>query len=49
MNNVSEATTTSWHREYGMPIKKVGGIWIGSRNRLDVWFEEFTAPEGQGG
>jgi hypothetical protein len=48
MNNVSEATATAWHRQYGMPIKKVGGIWIGDRRKLDGWFETFTASDGEG-
>lgn len=49
MNNVSEATALSWHRDYGMPIKKVGGIWVGNRNNLDKWFEGFTAPAESSG
>jgi hypothetical protein len=36
----------SWYRQYGMPIKKVGGIWLGDRKLLDGWFAGFTAIEG---
>lgn len=39
---VSEATALKWHREYEMPIKKVDGIWIGSRKKLDEWFVKFS-------
>ena len=43
LNNISEATTLAWSREYGLPIKKLGGIWIGHKQSIDKWFETFSA------
>lgn len=43
LNGISEDTALKWHREAGLPIKKVGGIWTGSRSRIEKWWqEEFT-------
>ena len=35
----SEATILKWHREYDLPIKKIGvnGVWVASRKKLDTW------------
>lgn len=39
---VSEVTVLKWQRECGLPIRKAGGIWVGSRRRLDDWFGEYS-------
>lgn len=43
LNGVSEETALKWHREAALPIKKAGGIWTGSRSRIEKWWkEDFT-------
>ncbi|MBE7413852.1 MAG: hypothetical protein HS130_00935 [Deltaproteobacteria bacterium] len=40
LNGVSEDTVLKWHRGSGLPIKKKGGVWIGSRLRIETWWRE---------
>lgn len=39
--HISEATALKWHREYDLPIKKVGGIWIGTKTKINQWINEY--------
>lgn len=43
LKDVSEPTVLKWHREYGLPIRKKGGVWTGSRAKIENWWtEDFT-------
>lgn len=42
LNGVSEPTVLKWKAESGLPIKKNGGQWVGSRANLEKWWREFT-------
>ena len=38
----SEATVLKLHREYGLPIKKIAGGWIGHIDTIDEWAKDIT-------
>ena len=40
---ISESTVIKWRQEFDMPIEKKGGTWCGSKQKLDVWFDENMA------
>ena len=42
---VSESTALKYHREYDLPIKKVGpnGYWLGSKKNIDEWSAKTAA------
>jgi hypothetical protein len=42
LNGISEATVLKWYREYDLPIRKAGGVWIGSRKKMDQWSADFV-------
>ncbi len=42
---ISESTALAWKREYAMPIRKIKGIWVTTRPRLDTWFAAYCAGE----
>ena len=37
---VSDKTALDWHKFRGMPIRKEGGIWVGSRKKIEAWNRE---------
>ena len=39
---ISESTALNWYRTCSLPIKKAGGIWIGSRHKIDKWYRKFS-------
>lgn len=39
----SEATVIQMIHDSGFPARKLGGIWIASKVKIDEWFKEFTA------
>jgi len=40
LNGVSEETALKWHRQSGLPIKKKGGVWVGSKANIEKWWQE---------
>ncbi len=38
---VSEVTALKWWREYDLPIKKRGGIWVCSRKKIEEWNKKY--------
>lgn len=38
---VSENTILAWQKKNDLPIRKAGGIWIGSRTKLNEWFKGY--------
>ena len=37
LDGISEATALKFHREFDLPIKKLGGIWQGSKAKINEW------------
>ena len=37
--NRSAPTVLKWHYNMGLPIRKLGGIWEGSKKGIDKWRE----------
>lgn len=38
----SESTILKLHREFGFPIKKDTGAWIGDRTLIDDWHRDYV-------
>lgn len=45
LNGLSHPTILKWHRDYGFPMRNVGGTWVASTVAIDRWY---MTPEGQG-
>ena len=43
LDGISEATVLKLHREFDLPIKKLNGIWQGSKEKLDKWSKKQAA------
>lgn len=41
----SEATVIQMIQESGFPARKLGGIWVASKDKIDEWFRDFTAGD----
>lgn len=43
----SEATVIQMIRESGFPAKKLGGIWVASKEVIENWIKEYTSGDVQ--
>jgi len=41
----SEVTVINYHREFGLPIKKARGSWMGSKKAIDRWNHDMVSAE----
>ena len=45
----SENTVLKWHREYGLPMCKIGGTWESDTDLIDSWRRDLVRSQANGG
>lgn len=46
--DIGSHTALRWCRQFALPIRKIDGIWIGSKSSIDKWIKEQSENKKKG-